>query len=369
MVLRAISPDGLPGHPASAGPAAVTGVTFAGMRALPGAPGYAVKLPGSSLFRINAGAGGGSVAAPGAAAQAGGTVSAGTAAGNNNGPLVETDPRFTGYREWLSSDYLLNNLGLDPLTTQKRLGDGFYEQQLIKEQVLQLTGRRYLDGYGSDSEQYAALLTAGVAFARQYPLTPGIALSDAQMALLTSDIVWLVKESVMLPDGSRQDVLVPRVYQAVRAGDLQPSGALLAGKNIQLKLTGDVLNSGSIEARNTAVVSAGNDIQNLGGRITGSQAVGLYADRDILNIGGQMSAGSQLQARAGRDLVVRTTTQDSSSGVQPGGVVTQSATRIDRVASMQVTGQGQGNGALTLQAGRDAVESGRRRARQDLAQG
>ena len=39
--------------------------------------------------------------------------------------LVETDPRFANYRNWLSSDYLLNNLGLDPNNTQKRLGDGF----------------------------------------------------------------------------------------------------------------------------------------------------------------------------------------------------------------------------------------------------
>ena len=49
--------------------------------------------------------------------------------------LVETDPRFAGCRQWLSSDYLLNNLGLDPLTTQKRIGDGYYEQRLVREQV------------------------------------------------------------------------------------------------------------------------------------------------------------------------------------------------------------------------------------------
>lgn len=54
--------------------------------------------------------------------------------------LVETDPRFASYRNWLSSDYLLNALGLDPNGTLKRLGDGFYKQMLIRQQVQQLTG-------------------------------------------------------------------------------------------------------------------------------------------------------------------------------------------------------------------------------------
>ncbi|RZL99927.1 MAG: hypothetical protein EOP73_18075, partial [Variovorax sp.] len=41
--------------------------------------------------------------------------------------LVETDPAFASYRQWLSSDYLLAALGYDPATVMKRLGDGFYE--------------------------------------------------------------------------------------------------------------------------------------------------------------------------------------------------------------------------------------------------
>ncbi|MFX7412356.1 hypothetical protein ABTI97_18745, partial [Acinetobacter baumannii] len=45
------------------------------------------------------------------------------------GYLVETDPSFTNYNQWLSSDYMLNALGLDPALQQKRLGDGFYEQR------------------------------------------------------------------------------------------------------------------------------------------------------------------------------------------------------------------------------------------------
>ena len=43
------------------------------------------------------------------------------------GYLIETDPRFANYRQWLSSDYLLEALAIDPAMMQKRLGDGFYE--------------------------------------------------------------------------------------------------------------------------------------------------------------------------------------------------------------------------------------------------
>ncbi|WP_319586014.1 hypothetical protein [uncultured Desulfobulbus sp.] len=36
--------------------------------------------------------------------------------------LIETDPRFASYRQWLSSDYLLQSLELDPALTQKTVG-------------------------------------------------------------------------------------------------------------------------------------------------------------------------------------------------------------------------------------------------------
>ncbi|MDO3569614.1 hypothetical protein Q3O95_24975, partial [Ralstonia pseudosolanacearum] len=43
--------------------------------------------------------------------------------------------------------------------------DSFYEQKLVREQVAQLTGRRFLDGYSSDEAQYRALIDNGVTYA------------------------------------------------------------------------------------------------------------------------------------------------------------------------------------------------------------
>src|SRR5690606_7845716 len=141
--------------------------------------------------------------------------------------LVETDPRFANYRNWLSSDYMLQRLSVDPATAQKRLGDGFYEQKLIREQVAQLTGRRFLEGHADDEAQYLALIDSAVTLAQAWQLVPGVALSAEQMAQLTSDIVWLVEREVTLADGTTTLALVPQVYVRVREGDLDGHGALL----------------------------------------------------------------------------------------------------------------------------------------------
>ncbi|MCD3968931.1 filamentous hemagglutinin N-terminal domain-containing protein, partial [Escherichia coli] len=142
--------------------------------------------------------------------------------------LVETDPRFTNQKMWLGSDYMQKAFSQNGDNMLKRLGDGFYEQRLIREQVVSLTGQRYLDGYGSDEEQFKALMDAGIVFGKQYNLKPGVALTAEQMALLTGDIVWLVNTTVTLPDGSTQTVQVPQVYARVKPGDVNSAGALIA---------------------------------------------------------------------------------------------------------------------------------------------
>ena len=81
--------------------------------------------------------------------------------------------------------------------------DGFYEQRLIREQVAQLTGQRFLTGYADDEAQFKALMNSGITVAKQFNLQSGIALSASQIAQLTSDIVWLVQQTVTLPDGTK----------------------------------------------------------------------------------------------------------------------------------------------------------------------
>jgi filamentous hemagglutinin len=263
-----------------------------------------------------------------------------------SGYLIATDPRFADYRNWLSSDYMLSQLGYDPARMHKRLGDGFYEQQLVRDQIGQLTGRRFLDGYASDEAQYRALLEAGSTYARAWNLRPGVALSAEQMAQLTSDIVWLVERDVRLADGTTTRALVPQVYARVKPGDIDGRGSLLAANAVDLNLHGDLVNSGTIAGR-TAVKLTGENLRNLGGRITGD-AVALNARTDIDNIGGTLDASSTLQLNAGRDLnVVSTTRRD----VKQAGLSDFSRTNLDRVAGLYVS---KPQGTLVAMAGRDA---------------
>ncbi|MCQ1894356.1 hemagglutinin repeat-containing protein [Escherichia coli] len=259
--------------------------------------------------------------------------------------LVETDPRFTNQKTWLGSDYMQKAFSQNGDNMIKRLGDGFYEQRLIREQVVALTGQRYLDGYSNDEEQFKALMDAGIAFGKQYNLTPGVALTAEQMALLTGDIVWLVNTTVTLPDGSTQTVQVPQVYARVKPGDVNSAGALIAGRDMVMKLDGDLFNSGKLAGKQTVQLSAEN-IHNQAGTIQGAN-VSLTARTDINSTGGLLQATDSLLAMAGRDISLTTTTRTAQSDA---GQNHFERTSIDSVAGVYVQND---QGRLVLQAGRD----------------
>ncbi|MFK8260349.1 hemagglutinin repeat-containing protein [Erwinia sp. AnSW2-5] len=264
--------------------------------------------------------------------------------------LIETDPRYTNQKNWLSSDFMLSQLRSDPDITQKRLGDGFYEQRLVREQLVTLTGERYLAGYQSDEDQYKALMEAGVAFGQTFNLVPGVALTSSQMANITSDMVWLVARDVTLADGSRQSVLVPQVYAQVKQGDIDGSGALLSGRNIAVGVSGNMLNTGRVNATQLLSIS-GENITNVGGIISGGN-VQLLANNDLTNNGGTIQAQTSLVASAGRDLnlVSQTTHTESTNGSN-----SFSRDTVSRVAGMYVQ---QDDGKLALQAVRDVNVQG-----------
>ena len=267
---------------------------------------------------------------------------------NRNGGnyLVETDPRFTDHKTWLSSDHLLGQMGYSPDTVQKRLGDGYYEQKLVREQIGELTGRRFLDGYASDEAQYRALLEAGATVASEWGLRPGVALTEAQMAQLTSDIVWLVEQTVTLADGSTTTALVPQVYLRLRPGDLDGQGTLLAGANVDIKLANGLVNTGDIAGRKLVTIDAGN-IEHLGGSISG-QYVGLSSDKDIRIVGATVTATDALSVQAAGNVTVASTVETLGAG----GTHAFEITQLDRVAGLYVTNPS-GDGMLSVVAGGD----------------
>ncbi|WP_348521172.1 S-layer family protein [Acinetobacter sp. ESL0695] len=181
--------------------------------------------------------------------------------------LVETDPTFVSYKNWVSSAYMLDALKLDPTLTQKRLGDGYYEQRLVQDQIAQLTGRRFLNGYHDDDQQYQALMNNGLTFAKEYGLRPGITLTAEQMSHLTSDIVWLVEKPIQLEDGRIVQALVPQIYVRSQKGDLKGYGGLISADYIViLGEQKEINNSGTIYGKEEVLLNA-KDINVLKGRI------------------------------------------------------------------------------------------------------
>ncbi|WYX52471.1 S-layer family protein [Achromobacter xylosoxidans] len=250
--------------------------------------------------------------------------------------LVVTDRQFTGSRSAVSSDMLLRRLNQDPGLTLKRLGDGFYEQRQVAEQIMLATGSRFVGDYADNESQYKALLAAGADFAGRFDLTLGTALTEDQMRRLTGDIVWLVETTVTLPDGSRQKVLAPQVYLAVKPGDLRGDGTLIAGRDTHIDVAGDLTNSGTLGARRALVVNAG-DVRNAVGAMQAG-SIDLNARNDIHDLAGLLKSGA-IALKAGRDITLSASTRSSASG----GV---SSTRIDGVSRIDA-------GTLDIQAGRD----------------
>ncbi|WP_170211496.1 hemagglutinin repeat-containing protein [Achromobacter insolitus] len=277
--------------------------------------------------------------------------------------LVATDPHFVGQRPVVSSDYLLNLLVkpgaqpgaqwgdwdtqvpagamfLTPSGQPKRLGDGFYEQKLVSDQILATTGQRFLDTYSDNDSQYKALLAAGAQFARGHGIQLGVALTEAQQRQLTTDLVWLVEQTVTLPDGTTESVLVPQVYLLVREGDLQGDGTLMAGRNVKLEAEGDIVNSGTIGtigARAATVMTAGNIVNQRGGLIQGA-TVDLAAREDLTNLV-SLIKGDAVTLKAGSDIALTSTAASENFGSTWGSHVS-GVSRVDA-------------GNLNLHAGRD----------------
>ena len=272
--------------------------------------------------------------------------------------LIETDPAFTSKHNFLSSDYMYEQMKWDPERVPKRLGDGFYEQQLIRDQILNQTGQRYLDGYSSDMEEYKALMDAGIAYAKETGLVPGVSLSPEQVAALTSDMVWLETKTVMV-NGEPQEVVYPRVYLRANSNmTLSADGSLLSAKNLVIDTKEAVENSGVLQGK-TVQIQAGL-VQNTG-RIQGG-AIGIQSESDIYQ-GGLMTAADSVQLSAQHDVVMENTVthlanQDvlnRTAGIavtgDDGVLLVEAGHNIDLAgATLQALGD---NGAVILNAGND----------------
>ena len=265
-----------------------------------------VSLPTSSLYRTNPEA--------------------------TNRPLIETDPQFTDRKQWLSGDYMFKALRSDPQNILRRLGDGYYEQRLVRDQVNQLTGRMFLTGYQDLEAQYKGLMDNGITFAKRFNLTPGVALSPAQVAQLTSDIVWFEEKEVTLPSGKQVKVMAPRVYAMAQKGDLNGEGALISADVIDLR-SNRLTNSGTIAGRKLTLLNTESLLNE--GTITGDK-VDINTTNNFDNIGGKVEAERALLVDVGGNLNHESTTMTTNVDLSH---FQRSETTLARKALFHVKGE------------------------------
>ncbi|MHA3511662.1 hemagglutinin repeat-containing protein [Yersinia enterocolitica] len=250
----------------------------------------------------------------------------------SGGYLIETNPAFANLNNWKGSDYVLEQLNHDPDVIFKRLGDNAYEQRLVRDQILALTGKTVASDYRSEQEQFEQLFAAGLEYSKTFNIALGTRLSAEQMAALTHNIVLMENREV-----AGQTVLVPVVYLAgVKPGDLQANGALIAAENITLTDVQGFTNQGAIKASNDLQISMAQDItlNNHGGLLQAGNNLQLSTLNSDIDLTGARLNATHLQLDSGRDLILRTDTEQLSSN---NGSVLRNQTLLGPLASINVS--------------------------------
>ena len=293
----------------------------------------------------------------------------------NTSYVIETDPNFTNRRNFLSSDYVLSRLKLDPMNIQKRLGDGYYEQQLVMQEIMRQTGRSRLQSGLSAEEQYRQLMDAGISVTKSQSIVLGRGLTEAEQKNLKEDVVLLVSKSVVLPNGKTETVLVPTLYLApstkrVEGGanlqaqsinlsvdTMHNSGSIVADKDVTLS-GNSIHNDNGLIKGNTATITANDEVRNTQGTIMGNDTVSVYAKKDVINEGGtitQTNAAGSTKVSAGRDVINKGVQYEAGNSKVEWNSSNNRRETITGVDQGRIGGAGQ----TTVVAGRDvSMEAG-----------
>ncbi|MGO4569429.1 beta strand repeat-containing protein, partial [Rhizobium sp. 2YAF20] len=266
--------------------------------------------------------------------------------------LFETRAAFLDVSKFYGSGYFIDRIGYTPETKVPFLGDAYFDNQLVDEQLRQLVG----DGLGAGSfipgnnaiDQMKTLLDNGVTYAAAHGFALGQALTPEQAASLTQSMVIYQTETI---DGAQ--VLVPVVYlSAADRAKIASSAATISGGSVSMDV-GSLNNSGAITAADGMTINA-SDIKANGGAFLAGGNMNLNASNGItlaaqtMNIGGQtvvaanggVTAGGSLKVDAGAGSLTLTGTKVTSGGSAQlsGQTVTVGAVKQDNGGTQALIG-------------------------------
>lgn len=301
--------------------------------------------------------------------------------------LIETNPNLTDLSRFLGSDYLLERLDIGPDANWRRLGDGLYEQRLIRDAVLAQTGQRFLaDGLVSDYDQYRYLMDNALASEDALNLSLYLAQVDARNVRGSSLIQG--RDLNLISGGDQVNVgalRASRDWSVSSGGSIYQGGLVEASNNLQLIAQDSIRNAmaGRIRGENVSLAAVRGDVTNertaiqvrhgagyrtvtdAGSGVSARQDLAVSAGRDVNNYG-TLQAGRDVALQAGHDVNLLAKTDNTQKhGTFEGGHRYVVTTQAEQLSSTIDAGRD-----LDIQAGRDInVLASQANAGQDLRLG
>ena len=220
--------------------------------------------------------------------------------------LLETRSKYISLGQYYGSDYFTSRVGYSEIWDRsKRLGDAFYENQLLTRALNEKLGTSFLNGK-SNQELIQSMMDNAADEKARLGLVVGQALTQDQINALNEDIIWYVSKEV-----NGVSVLTPQIYLSSRTRESisDDTRNRIGGINGTYVKTKDFVNDGTkwgnggvtyveantvrnetttnllseISGDRTFISSVGN-IENIGGKIRGNEVVGLISENgNVIN--------------------------------------------------------------------------------------
>ena len=214
--------------------------------------------------------------------------------------LLETRSKYVDLNKYYGSDYFLSRLGYTPGWNRvRRLGDAYYENLLITRALTEQLGTAFINGKSNEELIKSLMDNAGMESSR-LGLQVGKELTPEQISGLSKDLVWYVTQNV-----NGVEVLVPKIYLSrdtlatitadgrnkiggingtyIKTDNFVNNGMKIGNGGVTYVQANTVRNEtatnllSEITGDRTFIHSDGN-IENIGGRINGNEAVALISD-------------------------------------------------------------------------------------------
>ena len=214
--------------------------------------------------------------------------------------LLETRSKYISLGQYYGSDYFTSRVGYSEIWDRsKRLGDAFYENQLLTRALNEKLGTSFLNGK-SNQELIQSMMDNAADEKARLGLVVGQALTQDQINALNEDIIWYVSKEV-----NGISVLTPQIYLSSRTRESisDDTRNRIGGINGTYVKTKDFVNDGTkwgnggvtyVEAntvRNETTnnllseisgdqtyINAVGNIENIGGKIKGNEVVALISE-------------------------------------------------------------------------------------------